>query len=626
MKQHLLPVIVLVVLALISVTPLAAQDGATECEDGFRLFEDEYIVGSVCVPQVAERIVTLEPFYALQMSLEMDLPVVGSSSFTGNDDFPKALSVEDVEGIESIGGFDAPNLEIIATLGPDLIIGDAFFQLKQLELLSEIAPTVLIDTLNWKAWYRTIAAVAGVPERAEAAFEKYNARIDALQALIPEEVTVSFLRIVPDGFQLYRAAPNAYAPVAVMSEAGVIRPEFENGTDEESFVRLDFEGLGSIDGDILLYVVGGVDDDGQQLEEATLSNPIWQLLPAVEAGQAYRVDAAHWMSFGGMRSAHAVLDDLFRYVAGVDPQEVSPNPFLMAESDASATRIFTDGVGRTVEIPVNPQRIVILNDSNGGAQTLSLGVTPVGMTTRNGALELADRYDLSGVTEIGDYNAPNLEAILALEPDLIIGYTFGGDLYYEPSEIEAYEQIAPFVIMETGASVEEVMRGFADLLNAEEEFEALRAHYEVRVAEVRALLPENLEDITISVIQMQDDGLINTFGRGWFSFGEVFEDIGFTSYPPNQAEGQAVETCYPDSQSLETVREFDGDIVFYYATAPANDYSENPLFQQLKAVQAGQAFEWTDDWWGNSYDTLYNILDDLETWFSGTTIDASVYP
>ncbi|MCG8352665.1 MAG: hypothetical protein MI924_33280 [Chloroflexales bacterium] len=25
---------------------------------------------------------------------------------------------------------------------------------------------------------------------------------------------------------------------------------------------------------------------------------------------------------------HAVLDDLFRYVAGVDPQEVSPNPLL----------------------------------------------------------------------------------------------------------------------------------------------------------------------------------------------------------------------------------------------------------------------------------------------------------
>jgi iron complex transport system substrate-binding protein len=37
--------------------------------------------------------------------------------------------------------------------------------------------------------------------------------------------------------------------------------------------------------------------------------------PAVRGGRAYRVNAEHWMSFGGLRSAHAVLDDLERYLA-----------------------------------------------------------------------------------------------------------------------------------------------------------------------------------------------------------------------------------------------------------------------------------------------------------------------
>jgi len=314
-------------LLLVSIAPINAQDETT-CEDGFRLFESEYILRSVCVPETAERIVTLDPFYSLQMSLEMDLPVIGSGSFTSDGGFPATLPSELIDGIEVLGDFDAPNLETITTLEPDLIIGDAFFQSEQFDLFSEIAPTVLIGNGSWKDWYATIADAAGTPERAENAFDTYDARIADLQTLVPDDLTVSFLRIVPDGFQLYREAPNAYAPIAVMSEAGVIRPEFESGTDEESFARLDFEGLANIEGDILIYVVGGANDRAAQLEEDTINNPIWQTLPAVQNEQAYRVDAGHWMSFGGMRSAHVVLDDLFTYVAGVDPAEVSPNPFL----------------------------------------------------------------------------------------------------------------------------------------------------------------------------------------------------------------------------------------------------------------------------------------------------------
>jgi iron complex transport system substrate-binding protein len=44
------------------------------------------------------------------------------------------------------------------------------------------------------------------------------------------------------------------------------------------------------------------------------SNPIWQQLPAVQAGEAYRVDTTHWMGFGGLRSANAILDDVETYL------------------------------------------------------------------------------------------------------------------------------------------------------------------------------------------------------------------------------------------------------------------------------------------------------------------------
>jgi iron complex transport system substrate-binding protein len=295
---------------LAAITGNAAATRLT-CEAGFHAFAHEQITTPVCIPNAPQRVVTLEPFYALQMSLELGLPVIGSTAFTGEGDFPTALTPEETAGIVPLGAFDAPNLEAITALKPDLIIGDAYFQQEQYALLSAIAPTVLINTPDWKAWFTTVAAAGGVSERAEQAFAEYDARVAAISAQLPS-VTVSFVRVAPGGFQLYREAPNAYAPIAIMTEVGIARPDFEVGSDENSWERLDWEGLINLTGDVLFYVVGGADDDedGSALEAEVTSNPIWQQLPAVQAGRAYRVNAEHWMSFGGLRSAHAVLDDI----------------------------------------------------------------------------------------------------------------------------------------------------------------------------------------------------------------------------------------------------------------------------------------------------------------------------
>jgi len=240
--------------------------------------------------------------------------VIGSTGFTDAGDFPAVLTAEETAGITVIGGFEAPNLEAIAQLKPDLIIGDAYFQEARADLLNAIAPTVLISTPDWKAWITTIAEAAGVPERAAEGFAEYDARVAELGARL-RPVELSFIRAVPGSFQLYRAAPNAYAPIAVLSEVGVQRPAFETGTDDNSFERLDWEGVTNLTGDVLFYVIGGANDDEQSsLADEVTNNPIWQQLPAVQAGQAYRVDAEHWMSFGGLRSAHAVLDDIEEYL------------------------------------------------------------------------------------------------------------------------------------------------------------------------------------------------------------------------------------------------------------------------------------------------------------------------
>ena len=135
------------------------------------------------------------------------------------------------------------------------------------------------------------------------------------------DVTVSVVRVMAGGFHVYVDGPAAYAPFAVMHDAGVKRSAYETVTDATILKRPDWESLAQLDGDILLYMVGSPYDDERDgtLEAETLANPLWQMLPAVKAGRAHKVDIATWMAFGGLASANRILDDVERYVVAVEP-------------------------------------------------------------------------------------------------------------------------------------------------------------------------------------------------------------------------------------------------------------------------------------------------------------------
>lgn len=98
--------------------------------------------------------------------------------------------------------------------------------------------------------------------------------------------------------------------------------------------------------------------------------------------------------------------------------------FMMADADgapSTATRQVVDATGESVTIPVHPQRVVFLNVSNldlydaaGGRDAI------VGKPTSDSmAPELAEA--LAAVPSVGIIHRPNLETILSLHPDLVVG-------------------------------------------------------------------------------------------------------------------------------------------------------------------------------------------------------------
>lgn len=297
-------------MAMLAILSLAAP-AAAAC-DGREVTANVYSP-PVCVPDQPRRVVVLDSLYDLGMALELGVQIVGAPLFGMADKTLQARA--GAAGIADIGHYSQPSPERIIALNPDLILGDAAMHGRAYEQAARIAPTVLVDVQNWKAYYATVAAVTGLTGAADEAFRAYDRRVADIRARMPN-VTVSVVRIIPGGFQVYLDGPGAYAPFSVLRDAGVKRTAYETALDATLLKRPDWEGLAALEGDVLLYIVGGSHhaDTAGTLETETLANPLWRMLPAVRAGRVHRVDPVTWMEFSGLASANRVLDDIERLI------------------------------------------------------------------------------------------------------------------------------------------------------------------------------------------------------------------------------------------------------------------------------------------------------------------------
>lgn len=218
-------------------------------------------------------------------------------------------------GVEDLGSFMEPSIEKIVALQPDLIIGSDFLGEEAYQMASRVAPTAFLTGANWKEFYRTLANITGADDKTEGRFAEYDKRLAAIRERAPKDVRISVVRITPWEFQVYLDEPDAWAPFEILRAAGVKQTDFETSQIKIGTKRLDLEGLSGLDGDILLYIVGGSNDSATSgRHEAVLTNPLWKMLPSVKAGRVYRVDAATWMEFSGLASANKVLDDIETYI------------------------------------------------------------------------------------------------------------------------------------------------------------------------------------------------------------------------------------------------------------------------------------------------------------------------
>lgn len=277
------------------------------------LMTEKVYAAPVCVPSNPQRIVILDPFHNLGMAMELGLPVAAAPLHGLQDSELRAIA--ETASIADLGDFKQPSLERIVSIQPDLIIGNASSHAQIHMVTSRIAPVLLVEDMDWKDHFRLLARATGRDAVAEEALAGYSERITSIRERIGN-IKVSVIRIAADGFILYPDGPNAFGPYAVLRDAGVKRTAIETVTDATPFKRLDWEELAALDSDVLLYFAADGYDPAlhDRLAASIIVHPLWQMLPAVKAGRVHRVDRVTWMGFGGVASAHEILNEVERLV------------------------------------------------------------------------------------------------------------------------------------------------------------------------------------------------------------------------------------------------------------------------------------------------------------------------
>ncbi|MFK3735692.1 ABC transporter substrate-binding protein [Streptomyces sp. NPDC088090] len=230
---------------------------------------------------------------------------VGYAPSEGDDGIPGYLA-KDAGSPKSVGTINNLNLEAIANLQPDLILGSQLRAADKYDELSKIAPTVfsIRPGFTWKENYLLNAAALDKTAEAKAKLAAYEAKAKKLgEDVGPNKPVVSMVRYLPGKIRLYAKASFIGT---ILEDAGLPRPK--NQQIDELAAEISPEKIDQADGD---WIFTGVYGDAKATKkDAAQGNPLWKNLKAVKAGQAKDVPDETWYLGLGVTAANSVLDDL----------------------------------------------------------------------------------------------------------------------------------------------------------------------------------------------------------------------------------------------------------------------------------------------------------------------------
>lgn len=272
--------------------------------------EIAHAMGVTEVPDTPQRVVILTN-EGTEALVHLGVIPVGAAQSWDSDPWYEHLAKPLADTV-SLGTETGINLEQLAALEPDLIIGTKVRQEKIYEQLSAIAPTVFSQTIGetWLENYQFYGEVLGLGDAAHANVEALKARAATLRNSLGDAVNeeISLVRFSPGRNRIYYRGT---FPGVVLDLVGFARPAAQDRADHSEDVQK--ERIADMAGDRIFFFFDDLnsDDAVANMEEWT-NDPLWRGLDAVKAGHVHRVSEMMWNTGGGILCAHMMLDDIAR--------------------------------------------------------------------------------------------------------------------------------------------------------------------------------------------------------------------------------------------------------------------------------------------------------------------------
>ena len=245
----------------------------------------------------------------------------------------------------------------------------------------------------------------------------------------------------------------------------------------------------------------------------------------------------------------------------------------------------------TATLKKKPERVVVL--FNGMTDiTAHLGVKPVGSVQ---SWEEKPWYNylrakMDGVKDLGEETQPNVEAIIALKPDLIIGTKARHEKLYPQ-----LNSIAPTIITEEIFDWKANLKYAGDALYMNDAADKILAEWDKKVAEFKQKAGDKIGKTEVSIVRFERDGSARFYATGFA--GTIFKELGLARPKAQILEpGKAVLNL----TTKEQMSQLDGDYIFDITrlneSEPSvgksqNDWTSHPLWKNLKGVKNGKYFK-----------------------------------
>ncbi|WAA67529.1 iron-siderophore ABC transporter substrate-binding protein [Microbacterium oxydans] len=273
----------------------------------------------------------------------------------------------------------------------------------------------------------------------------------------------------------------------------------------------------------------------------------------------------------------------------------------------------TDSLGRTVELDKPAERVVVLEWQQ-TEDLLSLCVTPVGAASIDGYETYVSAEKLpKGVANVGERGEPDLDALYATDPDLIVIESYSAD----DELIKKLEERDVPVLATIGAdgsgqidNMKKVFSLIGEATGRTERADQVLAEFDTHLADAK----EKVADADLATTDFVFfDGwieggnvVIRPYGSGAL-FTELGEELGLTGAwtdEINKSYGSGgVDPAYglaqTDIEGLTAVG--DANLIYSNDGTPdsyVTELAKSSIWTSLPAVKEGRAFEFPPGVWG----------------------------